>query len=735
VLGYDTDQISSLNEATLAMRVREWEATPIGSVVPEVGITKYFELTDVLGGITRDESGNITSAEVFRTQMFFKIDQYKLKYKVDGTVEDASERDAIGIYWDAYAVCLLGIEDTNRIDGKDCTATSTPQLKHLGVFLRSFIDTFGDAIGNDLVLLGVSVMLIVIYLFVNLGERTSVHSMIVLPMICLLCVGLSYGVGNGLGGFFGIEINPLNNSLPFLLIGLGVDDAFILSSELQHHTKKNPEMSIEERIGLTARSGGLSVLITSLTDALAFLVGASTALPALSGFCLYAGLSVIACFLLQIFIFLPFLAINQWRLEANRCDCSCCCASKNSEPLLERGMNKFGNFVVVPMWGKITTILIFFAVFILGIVGLIKIEKNFEIEWFYGEDSYVQDYYDLNDRYFSYGNIFSLYTNKVDFFDRQEEMNEITAYMLSRDFLGLDQSWWLAYNPSATVQANESTFWTDLYSWYKVNGTQYSADIMWSDADCTARIDSNCTPSDGITHSRSSWSYDSQSSGSKTFAKVWQVRENINEILNDDSGMLIFPFTRNFLWLEENSIIDYELIRNLVILAGIIFAVVCLLIPEPRVACIVGFTISVSVAETSGILHFWDSSINGVYTIYVLMSAGLSVDYSVHIAHCFLLSEGNGAARAVNAVSRIGPSVFHAMFSTLLASVVINQANTFVFQSFSKSLILVTLISGLHGLWFLPVVLSLLPDKAKTDINETKGDEADENQEISNKTP
>ena len=51
-------------------------------------------------------------------------------------------------------------------------------------------------------------------------------------------------------------------------------------------------------IGYHLRSYVLSlceVLITSATDALAFLVGASTVLPALGWFCTYAGVSIVLC--------------------------------------------------------------------------------------------------------------------------------------------------------------------------------------------------------------------------------------------------------------------------------------------------------------------------------------------------------------------------------------------------------------------------------------------------------
>ena len=115
----------------------------------------------------------------------------------------------------------------------------------------------------------------------------------------------------GTGAYLGLMNNNLNAQIPFLLLGLGVDDAFVLSSEYVRISKSNPLMAIEERIAFATRNGGMSILITSVTDALAFFFGSITVLPALSWFCVFAGIGVVVCFLLQIFFFVPFLVLNE----------------------------------------------------------------------------------------------------------------------------------------------------------------------------------------------------------------------------------------------------------------------------------------------------------------------------------------------------------------------------------------------------------------------------------------
>ena len=44
-------------------------------------------------------------------------------------------------------------------------------------------------------------------------------------------MGVAYLACMGAGAYLGLFNNQLNNNIPFLLLGLGVDDAFVLSAE------------------------------------------------------------------------------------------------------------------------------------------------------------------------------------------------------------------------------------------------------------------------------------------------------------------------------------------------------------------------------------------------------------------------------------------------------------------------------------------------------------------------
>ena len=72
---------------------------------------------------------------------------------------------------------------------------------------------------------------------------------------------------------------------------------------------------------------GVSILITSVTDCVAFLVSGMSRLPALKSFCIFAGVGVIFDFILEVTIFSSFLARDLRRQKLGKRECCglCCC--------------------------------------------------------------------------------------------------------------------------------------------------------------------------------------------------------------------------------------------------------------------------------------------------------------------------------------------------------------------------------------------------------------------------
>ena len=95
-------------------------------------------------------------------------------------------------------------------------------------------------------------------------------------MAGLLCVGLAFLSATGLCSLFGVPYGPVHTSLPFLLLGIGVDDMFVILSCWNALQPSERNLPIPQRMGLAMRHAGLSITITSATDFVAFMIGSST---------------------------------------------------------------------------------------------------------------------------------------------------------------------------------------------------------------------------------------------------------------------------------------------------------------------------------------------------------------------------------------------------------------------------------------------------------------------------
>lgn len=91
-----------------------------------------------------------------------------------------------------------------------------------------------------------------------------------LSLAGLLCVGLAIVCSYGICSAFRIIYGPVHNILPFLLMGIGIDDMFVIIQNWNNLSPVDAKKSIPEKLGLTLQHAGVSITVTSLTDFFAF---------------------------------------------------------------------------------------------------------------------------------------------------------------------------------------------------------------------------------------------------------------------------------------------------------------------------------------------------------------------------------------------------------------------------------------------------------------------------------
>jgi len=149
---------------------------------------------------------------------------------------------------------------------------------------RSYSDEFFRSIIKDLPLLPAVFVIMAGFCCFVFWKPHRVHSRMLLGIGAVVCILLSIITGYGLLFMFGVAFTPVTTMMPFLMFGIGLDDAFILyGSYNRTDPRKDPVKRIEETID----DVGLSISITTLTSALAFFMGVFSNIPAVSWVCWY----------------------------------------------------------------------------------------------------------------------------------------------------------------------------------------------------------------------------------------------------------------------------------------------------------------------------------------------------------------------------------------------------------------------------------------------------------------
>ncbi|XP_048240407.1 patched domain-containing protein 3-like [Haliotis rufescens] len=549
----------------------------------------------------------------------------------------------------------------------------------------------------------------------------------------VLAAGFGVLSSFGLVSLCGVKFVNIVGVTPFLVIGIGVDDMFLLMSSWAE-TYPHRDKSVAERMGMTFASAGIGITITSLTDLLAFLTGVSSVFLSVRNFCVYTGVAVIFCYLYQCLLFSPCLAIHGRRVDSNK-HCMTCLKTKSRDelrkdgastcrvlccggsPPTERGQDerffetlprKYLPRMLLNMWGKIVVILLYIVYLGVSIWGTINFKEGLILKNLVSSTSYFYSYSETYDTYFSGAfPIPFVFGSTTDYTNTQTLNNIDSLIQNAKSDSSVDADslicWLHSYRNDSSYDGSSSPAFVSGLKTFLAANTVYENDVALDSSNIS------------ITASRC-YLFSTKIKDSNAQADV-MVRMRA---LADNSPLSVYTFYPSYIFFEQYVAILPNTLQTVGLALVVMTVVTCIFLPHPLLVFLVVLNVVSILVGIFGFLYIWGLSLSSVTMIHLIMSVGFSVDFSVHVCSAYMIGKGsNRREKTESAIVHAAGPILNGGLSSFLGILVLVFSKSYIFNSFFKIMFTVILFGMLHAVFLFPVILSILGPVTKSRVSES----------------
>ncbi|XP_065195103.1 NPC intracellular cholesterol transporter 1-like [Sycon ciliatum] len=634
----------------------------------------------VLGGFSDDSYLNATALV--------------LTFVVNNYVNDADNKRAEA--WETRFLDFVRKEYTNP---QNLTISINAQ--------RSIEDEVNRESATDEVTIIISYAIMFAYVAITLGRYSScsrvlVESKVMLGLAGVVLVLAAVAASLGFWAYLGVSATLIIiEVVPFLVLAVGVDNLCILVQSLQRDEIQSGESPCEQLARIVGEVAP-SMLLTGLSESVAFFLGALSGMPAVRTFSLYAGMAVFVNFILQITVFIALMSLDVRREADNRMDVLCIKLKKNgSEGRHGNGfIYTFMENCLAPVLMttpvRIIVIIVFSFAFFGSVTRIPHLDVGLDQTLALPDDSYLLDYFhDLN-TYLRVGS--PVYFVVKDGFDYSNAANTnliCKTSGCSSVSLGAQISMAAQQHNYTRIRQPASSWVDDYISWIQPSSQCCrqvepdqdefcNASVPHSVANCSdclsksQVVDDRVSPqhfneflnyflsdiptqdcakagksaynagvnrtsfSNGtVKHIRSSYfmTYHDVCVTSDDYVTALRHAQDIASNISLTLGTEVFAHSYFYVFYEQYLNMAHEAILNLSLCAAAVFTVSFILLGFSfGCALITLITVMMIVVDLMGIMYFWSISFNAISLVNLVMCVGISVEFCAHIVRKFSVS-------------------------------------------------------------------------------------------------
>ena len=260
-------------------------------------------------------------------------------------------------------------------------------------------DEFLRGIIKDAPLMAVAFFVMTLFCIISLSSRHRVQSRGLLGIGAVFTITLSIMTGYGLLFWLGTPLTPLTALFPYVMLGIGLDDTFILTDAFE---RSDPKKRSQERVIDVMNSVGMSITLSTLTTVFTYFLGCTAITAGIKWFCLYAAITIAVDFFYQITFFIALIVLDERRIKQNRFDFFICCKANENltiptqwskKTVKKKGlMERYSDILLLPHV-KITVLFCFGFLFVGGAYIASGIETAIDGIAIYPQGSFVASYF------------------------------------------------------------------------------------------------------------------------------------------------------------------------------------------------------------------------------------------------------------------------------------------------------------------------------------------------------